>query len=83
MLTENPEGHVRLHPMEPGAAVYVPPRYAHRTINTGSTPLVSFFVFRGDAGHDYGTIETKGYRNLVVEGVDKKPLMVENPKWRS
>jgi glucose-6-phosphate isomerase len=81
MLTENPEGDVILQPMRPGVAVYVPPRYAHRTINSGGTPLVSFFAFRGDAGHDYGSIETKGYRNLVIEGPDGNPAMVKNPKW--
>jgi glucose-6-phosphate isomerase len=81
MLTENPEGDVVLHPLKPGEAVYVPKRYAHRSINTGTAPLVTFFVFRGDAGHDYGAIETKGYRKLVVEGSDGKPSMIDNPKW--
>lgn len=81
MLTESPEGDVVLHQLEPGKAVYVPKRYAHRSINTGSVPLVTFFVFRGDAGHDYGTIETRGYRKLVVEGDDGKPVMIDNPKW--
>lgn len=81
MLTESPEGDVVLHPLEPGKALYVPKRYAHRTINTGTVPLVTFFVFRGDAGHDYGTIETKGYRKLVVEK-DGKPVMIDNPKWK-
>jgi glucose-6-phosphate isomerase len=82
MLLENPEGDTGFYPMEPGKAVYVPPRYAHRTINTGKVPLVSFFVFRGDAGHNYATIETKGYRKLVVEGKDGKPLVIDNPQWR-
>lgn len=81
MLTESPEGDVVLHPLEPGVAVYVPKRYAHRSTNCGDTPLVTFFVFRGDAGHDYGTIETKGYRKLVVER-DGKPALVDNPKWK-
>lgn len=81
MLTESPEGDVVLHELEPGKAVYVPKRYAHRSINTGTSPLVTFFVFRGDAGHDYGTIETKGYRKLVVEGTDGKPEVIDNPKW--
>ena len=80
MLTESPEGDVVLHELKPGEALYVPPRYAHRSINTGSVPLVTFFVFRGDAGHDYGTIETKGYRKLLVEK-DGKPTLVDNPKW--
>jgi glucose-6-phosphate isomerase len=81
MLLENPEGDSSLQPLNPGSAVYVPPRYAHRTINTGTVPLVSFFVFRGDAGHNYGAIETKGYRKLVVEGPDGKPQTADNPKW--
>jgi glucose-6-phosphate isomerase len=81
MLTESPEGDVVLHALEAGKALYVPKRYAHRSINSGKTPLVTFFVFRGDAGHNYGTIETKGYRKLVVEGNDGKPCMIDNPKW--
>jgi glucose-6-phosphate isomerase len=81
MLLENPEGDVVLHPMIPGHALYVPKRYAHRSINTGKVPMISFYVFRGDAGHNYATIETKGYRKLVVEGPDGKPVMVDNPKW--
>jgi glucose-6-phosphate isomerase len=81
MLLENPEGDVALHPMIPGHALYVPKRYAHRSINTGKVPLVSFCVFRADAGHNYATIETKGYRKLVVEGPDGKPVMTDNPKW--
>jgi glucose-6-phosphate isomerase len=81
MLLENPEGDTSLKPLSPGSALYVPPRYAHRTINTGKVPLVTFFVFRGDAGHNYGAIETKGYRKLVLEGSDGKPQMADNPKW--
>jgi glucose-6-phosphate isomerase len=81
MLLENPEGDTGVQPLSPGSALYVPPRYAHRTINTGRVPLVTFFVFRGDAGHNYGAIETKGYRKLVVEGPDGKPRVINNPKW--
>ena len=80
MMMETPEGEVRLVEMKPCEAVYVPPRWAHRTINTGDVPMVSFFVFRSDAGHDYGTIEQKGYRKLVVER-DGKPTMIDNPRW--
>jgi glucose-6-phosphate isomerase len=81
MLTESPEGDVAAHPVAPGKAVYVPKRYAHRSVNTGSVPLVTFFAFRGDAGHNYATIETKGFRKLIVEGTDGKPEITDNPKW--
>ena len=82
MLMENPEGKWEARPLEAGAAVYVPPRYAHRSINVSSTaPLVTFFAFRGDAGHDYGTIESKGFRKLVVEK-EGSPEIIDNPKWK-
>jgi len=78
---ENPEGDWTSQEMSAGQAVYVPARYAHRSINTSSSePLVTFFAFRGDAGHDYGTIEEKGFRNLVVEH-DGAPVAIANPKW--
>jgi glucose-6-phosphate isomerase len=82
MLVENPEGDTAFFPMTAGMAVYVPRRYAHRSVNTGTVPLVSFFAFRGDAGHNYASIETKGYRKLVVEGINGKPDIIDNPRWR-
>ena len=81
MLMENPEGDWSAQPLSPGKTVYVPPRYAHRSINVGDTPMVTFFCFRGDAGHDYGTIETKGYRKLMLD-VDGEPTIADNPKWK-
>ena len=81
MVMENPEGDAEERPLSPGQAVYVPRRYAHRTVNTGSEPLVVFFTFAADAGHDYGTIETKGYHRMVVER-EGKAAIVPNPKWK-
>ncbi|WP_152658401.1 glucose-6-phosphate isomerase [Oceanobacillus sp. CFH 90083] len=80
LLMENPEGDWEAGEFKPGNAVYTPGRYAHRSINTGDEPLVTFFAFRADAGHDYGTIETKGFRKLVVER-DGKPEIIDNPNW--
>ena len=83
MLMENPEGDWDASELTPGTALYVPGRYAHRSINTGTDgPLVTFFAFRADAGHDYGTIETKGFRKLVVER-DGKPAVIDNPRWQA
>ena len=81
MPMETPEGEVEHKELKPGDALYVPGRWAHRSINTGSEPLVMFFGYRGDAGHDYGTIEEKGYRKLVLEQ-DGRPVLVDNPKWK-
>lgn len=81
MLMEDPDGAWEARELSPGAAVYVPPRFAHRSINTSpDEPLVTFFSFRADAGHDYGTIETSGFRKLIVER-DGAPQIVDNPRW--
>ena len=82
LLMENSEGDVELQEMIPGTSVYVPPRYAHRSINiSDSEKFIMFFVFRADAGHDYKTIETKGFRKLLLE-IDGKPQLIDNPKWK-
>lgn len=82
MLMESPEGDWLALELTPGKALYVPQRYAHRSINVDpNEALRTFFVFRADAGHDYGTIETKGYRKLLVEQ-DGKPAILDNPKWK-
>lgn len=83
MLMENPEGDWEARNLQGGSAVYVPPRYAHRSINTSPTEtLITFFAFRADAGHNYGTIEAKGFRKLVVERSGKTQI-VDNPKWKT
>ena len=80
LLMENPEGDCNIQHMQPGTAVYVPGRYAHRSINIGPEPLVMFFAFRADAGHDYKTIESKGFRKLVVE-IDGQLKIGDNSNW--
>lgn len=80
MLIESPEGDWHALPLSPGMTAYVPQRYAHRSINTGTKPLITFFAFRGDAGHNYGTIETKGFRKIVVEQ-NGETKIIDNPNW--
>ncbi len=81
MMMETPEGETQWLEFLPGKAVYVPGRWAHRSINVHPTePLVTFFAFPGNAGHDYGTIESKGFRKLMVER-DGKPTVIDNPRW--
>ena len=81
MMMETMRGNWEIQKMTPGTAVYVPGNYAHRSINTSDLePLVTFFALRGDAGHDYGKIESKGFRKLIVEK-DGQPEVIDNPKW--
>lgn len=53
LLMESPEGDVELQELKPEVSVYVPKRYAHRSINiSDKEPLISFFAYRADGGHD-------------------------------
>ena len=47
MMCEDPEGDWRTFEMFPGQVVYVPKRYAHRSINVNQNEtLVTYYVFR-------------------------------------
>ena len=81
MMMETPEGKAEWRELSPGKAVYVPGRWAHRSINVHpSEPLITFFAFPGNAGHDYGTIESRGFRKLIVDQ-GGQPTVVDNPRW--
>jgi glucose-6-phosphate isomerase len=49
---ETPEGDCQVEPFAAGQVVYVPPRWAHRTVNTGNEDLLFFWVYPAHAGHD-------------------------------
>jgi glucose-6-phosphate isomerase len=83
MVMETPEGDWKVENLTPGEVLYVPPRWAHRSVNTGSKEaLISLFAYPGNAGHDYGTIQTQGYRKLILEK-DGQMAIVDNPRWKS
>ena len=61
MLMKTSDGQCTWETFAPGRMVYVPPYWGHRSINTGDEPLISFCVYPGDAGHNYGDIEKEGF----------------------
>ena len=82
MVMETPEGDWAVEELRPNTVLYVPPRWAHRSVNTHpDEDLVTFFSYPGHAGHDYGTIETQGFRKLVVEE-NGEPKIIDNPRWQ-
>ncbi|MBN2044602.1 MAG: glucose-6-phosphate isomerase [Anaerolineales bacterium] len=81
MVMETPEGEWAVEELAAGRVLYVPPRWAHRSINLQEDEdLVMFFAYPGNAGHDYGTIETQGFRKLVLDK-GNGPEIVDNPRW--
>jgi len=82
MVMENPDGETAIEALSPGKVLYVPPRWAHRSICTSRQhDLITFFVYPGDAGHDYGTIENQGFRKLVIE-TENGIAFIDNPRWK-
>ena len=67
MLMESPDGKSKAVTMRPRALVYVPPYWKHRSVNTGRRKLIFVFACPADAGHEYGEIEKKGMRKIVIE----------------
>ncbi len=46
--------------ISPGRAGYIPPGWAHRTVNVGDEPFRFLAVYPGDAGHDYDFVLERG-----------------------
>jgi glucose-6-phosphate isomerase len=81
MVMETLEGDWAVEELHPGTVLYVLARWAHRSVNVSpDEDLITFFAYPGHAGHDYGTIEERGFRKLVVER-DGKPMVIDNPRW--
>jgi glucose-6-phosphate isomerase len=81
MVMETPAGETCVEMLAPGRVLYVPPRWAHRSVCTSrQQDLVTFFAYPGHAGHDYGTIERQGFGKLVLEGAQGVEI-VDNPRW--
>jgi len=66
LIMKAAESRFAIEPMTRGRMVYVPPFWAHRSINTsGTEPLVSFCVYPAEAGHNYGNIAQEGFPKRV------------------
>ena len=65
MLMKLSDGTCRWEEFVPGRMAYVPPYWAHRSINTGDEPLISLCIYPGDAGHNYGDIKSDGFPKRV------------------
>jgi glucose-6-phosphate isomerase len=82
LLMETPEGDTAVETLTPGNVVYVPPRWAHRSVCTSRlNDLITFYVYPANAGHDYGTIEQVGFRKMVVDSVNG-PKVIDNPRTK-
>lgn len=82
LLEDEATGESRIEPLGQGRVVYVPGHTAHRTLNSGSVPLVYLGIYPADAGHDYGAIAQSNFRMVVVDR-EGGPAMVEREMLRA
>lgn len=80
LLLQTDDGTVQSVRLSPGTVAYVPPFWAHRTVNTGDAPVIFFAAWPGDAGHDYGTIEQRGFAKILVAR-DGQVVLADNPYY--
>jgi glucose-6-phosphate isomerase len=80
LLLESREGEVRTVEMLPGICAFIPPGWAHRSINVGKDRLVFVWFCQTHAGHEYGEILTRGMRKIVVER-DGRYAVIDNPTY--
>jgi glucose-6-phosphate isomerase len=66
MLMRPRDGDLCVEELGKDVTVYVPPGWAHRTVNTGSQELVFLAVYFSDAGHDYGSVQQSGFGARVL-----------------
>ena len=66
-LLQNRTGELRQERLEASAAVYSPPGWAHRVVNTSKENLVFLSICRADIGHDYDAITAKGFAKRILD----------------
>ncbi|MHC4636517.1 MAG: glucose-6-phosphate isomerase family protein [Planctomycetota bacterium] len=67
ILMKTQGGQFRAEKMTRGGLIYVPPYWAHRSVNTGNGPLTTLFIYPADAGHNYGDITEEGFPKRVFK----------------
>ena len=81
LLLELRDGRSEIVEMKPNVCAFIPPDWAHRSINVGSDDLVFVWVCNPLAGHDYGEILSNGMRKLIVEDPAGSYGVIDNPNF--
>jgi glucose-6-phosphate isomerase len=82
MLMEDPDGRVELREITPGATVYVPGFWIHRSVNIGAGPLVMTWAYPADSGQDYGIIARSNGMAVRILAEGEGWRAVPNPAYR-
>ena len=67
VIMQTKDGQTDELPITPGAMAYIPPGWAHRTINTGTEEFIMMAIYPETSGHDYDSIQEKGFIRRVFD----------------
>ncbi|MEX0721504.1 MAG: glucose-6-phosphate isomerase family protein [Balneolaceae bacterium] len=80
LLEDEKTGDSKIFPLKKNSIVYVPGYVAHRTVNTGETPLKYLGIYPAAAGHDYGVIAERNFLSVIAD-VDGKPTEIKREDY--
>ena len=67
MVMETPEGEWSIEELHPGCVLYVPPHWAHRSVNTGQlVNLVTFFILNDDPQRNDAIMEQMPPASIII-----------------
>ena len=82
LLEDEASGACWSTPLIANSGAYVPGHAAHRTVNTGTEPLIFLGIYPYNAGHDYGAIVERNFRHVVVQ-VEGQPVILPRAEYQA
>jgi glucose-6-phosphate isomerase len=83
LMLESISGQLTTVEMAPNRVIYIPGGLIHRSVNVGTTPLITLFLYRANVGQDYGVVEqAHGLSKLLVRD-DAGWKLVTNSNYRA
>lgn len=80
LLEHETNGETQLLPLKANHIVYVPGYTAHRTINVSDEPLTYIGIYSPRAGHDYGALAEKNFKQVLVER-NGEPTLLDRAEY--
>ena len=80
LLQDERTGECTAVDLTPSQLVYVPGYAAHRTINTGSTPLIYWGILSSSAGHDYDYVRQNPFKKVVIY-TENGPIVMDREQY--
>ncbi|MCG2462362.1 cupin domain-containing protein [Flavobacteriaceae bacterium F89] len=77
LLLMDEKRRARTEVIKKGSVHYIPGYIAHRVVNTGDTELSFGACWPSDAGHDYASIEEKGFSIRIVQKNGEQHIIKE------